>query len=141
MEENWSSHLNLTTVKIKQTLSSLELLKAENEKIQKEKLELQAQSEKLACENKALKQKAAQPLQKLKVTNLPPGVTEQKLHGSFGQFGSVTNIKFSCSWGDEYFALIEYSSLSAYYRALQASSAMGVNLLKHRLSIELVYLP
>ena len=142
MEENLSSHLNLTTVKIKQTLSSLELLKAENEKIQKEKLELQVQNEQLACENKALKQKAAQPiLLKLKVTNLPPGVTEQNLRSVFGQFGSVTNIKLFCSWSDEYFALIEYSSLSAYYKALQASSAIGLNLLKHRLSIELVYLP
>ena len=135
MEENLSSHLNLTTVKLKQTLSSLELLKAEKEKIQKEKLELQALNEQLACENKALKQNSeTQQIQKLKVTNLPPGVTKQKLHRVFGRFGSVTSIHLN-----EPYTLIQYSSPSEYYKALEASSAKGVNFLKHRLSIEPVH--
>ena len=142
MEENLSSHLNLTTVKLKQTLSSLELLKSENEKFQKEKLELQVQSEKLACENKALQQKAYQPILQLKVTNLPPGVTKHNLHCVFGMFGSVTNIQLSQSYfAFEEFALIEYSSPNDSYKALQASSAKEINLLKRRLSIEPVYSP
>ena len=139
MEENLSSHLNITILNLKQTLSSLELLKAENEKIQKEKQELQALNEKLACENKALKQKAAQPIQKLKVTNLPPGVTEQKLHCVFGMFGSVSKVHFALF---EDFALIEYFSQIDYHKVLrQASYARGINLLKHKLSIDPVYSP
>ena len=135
MEENLSSHLYLTTAKLKQTLSSLELLKSENEKIRGKKLELQAQNEDLACEDKAPKQKAAtQQIQKLKVTNLPPGVTKQKLHCVFGRFGSVTSIQLN-----EPYALIQYSSPSEYHKALEASSAKGVNFLKHRLSIEPVH--
>ena len=100
------------------------------------KLELQAQSEDLACEDKAPKQKAAtQQIQKLKVTNLLPGVTKQKLHCVFGKLESVTSIQLN----QTHYALIEYSSPSAYHKALEASSAKGVNLLKHRLSIEPVY--
>ena len=136
MEENWSSHLNWTTVKLKQTLSSLELLKSEKEKIQKEKQELQALNEKLACENKALKQKINKQTLQLKITNLPPEVTKHNLHCVFGRFGSVTNIQLN---KPSHYALIQYSSQCAYHKALVASSAKGINLLMHRLSIEPIY--
>ena len=133
MEENLSFHLNLTTVKLKQTL-------AENENIQKEKLKLQVQNEKLTCENIAIKQRPYQPIQELKVTNLPPEVTEQMLRSVFGMFGCVENIQLNQSYFEN-FALIEYSFPTDHHKTLHASHSKGINLLKHRLSIEPVYSP
>lgn len=72
----------------------------------------------------------------LMVTNLPDIDDPNMVKSRFGQYGSVTSIELLC---DRNSAIVEYSDIFEYRRAIGASENHGINLLKHRLHVYPIY--
>ena len=144
MEERLKKHLQLMTITYKQlqekekkALSALQPLKEENAILLKSNSELDIKNQEIAAENELLKNKVGEVknIHHLAVTNFPPAVSKQHLKCVFGQFGTVEDITLN----KPYNAIIKYSKQSEYERAMVASSARGINLLKYQLSLQLSY--
>ena len=144
MDERVKMHLRLMTTKYKQlqekeskASSALQPLKEENTRLSKSISELSIENQKLAAENEMLKKKVEEVknIHHLTITNLPPAVNEHNLKCVFGRFGTVEDIILN----KPHNAIIKYSEQSEYEHAMEVSSARGINLLKHQLSLQLNY--
>ena len=144
MEGRLKLHLHLMTAKYEQLQDkeqnapcALQKLKAENENLSEQITELSVIIEQLVTENEMLREseERKREILHLTVTNLPPGVTKHNLKCVFGQFGTVDDIVLN----KPHNAIINYSERYEYEKAIAVSSTRGINLLKHRLRVQVNY--